>query len=75
MATARKVQRDYTEAFAQACARALLPAAPGGRFRFVFCSGAMAERDPERKLAFMADTRLIKARSPPSPSLRPLLSC
>lgn len=32
-------------------------------FRFVFCSGAMAEWDQTKPLYFMADTRRIKVRT------------
>lgn len=34
--------------------------APEGKFRFVFCSGQMAEWDQDKKLYFMEDSRKIK---------------
>ncbi|CAH0034781.1 unnamed protein product [Clonostachys rhizophaga] len=60
--TFRKVSVDYTLAAARAFKQHLAPALPGGqRFRFVFCSGMLAEWDQQKSLLFMADTRLVKS--------------
>lgn len=58
---ARKVGVDYTLAGAQAM-HDHLPAHVEGdkKFRFVFCSGMMAEWDQDRPLYFLNDTRKIK---------------
>jgi hypothetical protein len=63
--TARKVQVDYTLAFADACVKTLVPASPTKNFRFVFCSGAGAVRNEKqaRSLWFMRDTRTLKVSS------------
>jgi hypothetical protein len=55
VATARKVQVSYVKAAAEAFVNGgLLP------LRWVFCSGAFAERDGEKKLWFIEETRKIK---------------
>jgi hypothetical protein len=58
--TARKVSVEYTLAAANAFAEKLLPKLVEKEFKFVFCSGAMAERDMEKTLYFMKETRKIK---------------
>jgi hypothetical protein len=61
--TFRKVSVDYTLAAARAFKQHLSPALPDSqRFRFVFCSGMLAEWDQQKTLVFMADTRLVKVR-------------
>lgn len=58
---ARRVSIDYTLAAAKAMRDKLAPKVPAGkRFRFVYCSGDMAEWDQDKSLLFMADTRKIK---------------
>jgi saccharopine dehydrogenase-like NADP-dependent oxidoreductase len=55
VATARKVQVSYVKAAAEAFVEGgLLP------LKWVFCSGAWAERDGEKKLWFIEETRKIK---------------
>ena len=55
VATARKVQVSYAKAAAEAFVNGgLLP------LKWVFCSGAWAERDSEKKLWFIEETRKIK---------------
>ncbi|KAH6963266.1 hypothetical protein DER45DRAFT_609606 [Fusarium avenaceum] len=57
----RKVNVDFTWSFAQALNSSVVPMLPDGKeFRFVFCSGATAERDQDRTLLFLSDTRKIK---------------
>jgi len=58
--TAKTVSVDYTLAAANAFAVKLLPGLGGKDFRFIFCSGGMAERDMNKSLYFMKDTRRIK---------------
>uniref|UniRef100_A0A8H7K2B9 NAD(P)-binding domain-containing protein n=1 Tax=Bionectria ochroleuca TaxID=29856 RepID=A0A8H7K2B9_BIOOC len=61
--TFRKVSVDYTLAAARAFKQHLSPALPDSqRFRFVFCSGMLAEWDQQKTLVFMADTRLVKGQ-------------
>lgn len=60
---ARKVGVDYTLAGARAMCTSLSAdtlASTGRKFRFVFCSGMLAEWDQSRKLLFLEDTRKIK---------------
>ena len=55
VATARRVQADLARSTAETFVEAgILP------LRFVFCSGAFAERDQNKKLWFLVDTRKIK---------------
>ncbi|AEO70686.1 2a86ad49-089b-42fc-a9e4-0e5b924ad9f8 [Thermothielavioides terrestris] len=62
--TARKVHVEYTQAAAKAFLGHLVPQLPEGKqFRFVFCSGALAEWDQQKPLYFMADTRRIKGET------------
>lgn len=53
--TARRISLDYTlaaaRAFDKACSKP---------FRFIYCSGAGAERDPTKPLWFMQDYRRIR---------------
>ncbi|KAF4335677.1 hypothetical protein FBEOM_10477 [Fusarium beomiforme] len=57
----RKVNGDFTWSFAQALNSSVLPALPDRtKFRFVFCSGQLAEWGQNKKLMFMPDTRKIK---------------
>ena len=61
-ATARKVQVTYAVAFAQALKDGdILP------INFVFCSGAWAEREQDKELWYLEETRKIKVcySSPP----------
>ena len=61
--TAWKVGVDFTLAAAKAFDKDLAPKVPEGKkFRFVFCSGMLAEWDQEKSLHFMKDSRLIKVR-------------
>lgn len=58
---ARRVGVEYTYAGAKAMRDKLAPRVPEGkRFRFVFCSGDMAEWDQGKRLLFLEDTRKIK---------------
>lgn len=58
---ARKVGVEYTSAGAKAMRDHLTAHVPSGsRFRFVFCSGMLAEWDQDRTLYFLNDTRKIK---------------
>lgn len=58
---ARKVGVEYTAAGATAMRDHLTAHVPSGsKFRFVFCSGMLAEWDQERTLLFLNDTRKIK---------------
>lgn len=58
---ARRVGVEYTCAGGKAMRDRLAAKVPeGNRFRFVFCSGMMAEWDQDKWLLFMADTRKIK---------------
>jgi len=60
---ARTVGIDYTLAAASAFAKKLAPQLGDGmRFRFVYCSGWGAERDPDKPLRIAADTRRVKVR-------------
>ncbi|KAG9258828.1 uncharacterized protein F5Z01DRAFT_5044 [Emericellopsis atlantica] len=64
-ALARKVGVDYTLAAAKAMRNHLVAHLPTDLplkqpFRFVLCSGMLAEWDQERKLWFLNDTRKIK---------------
>lgn len=70
--TARTVAVSYTVSAAERFARTLLPQSPAGRFRFVFCSAGMAERDAGRRLSFAAATRYLKVCSLPLVLLRGL---
>ncbi|KAL2147704.1 hypothetical protein VTI28DRAFT_7056 [Corynascus sepedonium] len=57
------VQVDYTITAANAFRETLVPLLPeGSHFRFVFCSGKLAEWDQTKTLHFMADTRHIKGQ-------------
>ncbi|KAK4249495.1 hypothetical protein C7999DRAFT_39473 [Corynascus novoguineensis] len=61
--TYRKVQVDYTITAANAFRETLVPLLPeGSHFRFVFCSGKLAEWDQTKTLHFMADTRRVKGQ-------------
>lgn len=63
IATARKVNIDYTLACAEVIAKQVIPYLESpGIFRFVLCSGAWAERDPSKwnSLWFLKDTRRYK---------------
>ena len=55
----RRINLDYTLAAAKGFQKALAPrlADQGKKFRFVYCSGMMTERDQERKLWFMGEMR------------------
>lgn len=58
---ARKVGVEYTSAGAKAMRDHLTAHVPSGsKFRFVFCSGMLAEWNQDRKLYFLNDTRKIK---------------
>lgn len=60
--TAKKVQYDYTIAFAETCEKSIRPREWTHRneFRFVFCSGAFAERDEKKSLWWGDATRKLK---------------
>lgn len=62
--TARTVIIDYTLAAAEAFNQAsILEGGKPKKFRFVYCSGAAAERDQIKPLWFMQDYRRIRVRS------------
>lgn len=65
--TAKKVQYDFTVAFAEFCEKSIRPREETGRkeFRFVFCSGAFAEREEKKSLWWGDKTRKLKVRSIP----------
>lgn len=69
--TARKVSIDYTLAAAKAFAQ---DSAPGNgkakKFRFIYCSGFVAERDQTKPLWFMQDYRRIRVRFNHYPTCR-----
>jgi hypothetical protein len=62
----RTINLDYTLAAAKAFQKSL--AAPladqrkGNKFRFVYCSGIIAERDQEKSLWFMGEGRKMRVR-------------
>ena len=58
--TARKVSIDYTLAAAKAFREASEVAGDGKKLRFVYLSGAAAERDQERSLWFIQEYRKIR---------------
>ncbi|KAI9880013.1 MAG: hypothetical protein M1830_005932 [Pleopsidium flavum] len=63
VATATKVNVDYTLAAANAFAKSLVPElGDGKKFRFVLCSGMGAEMDQSKSLWMMPDTRRIKGQ-------------
>lgn len=54
----RRVDVGYSQAAAEAFTRYLQPQLPTGKkFRFVFTSGIVSEKDPSRKLWFLEDGR------------------
>ena len=60
-ADARKVEVDYTIAAATAFTRSLTPMlSPGQKFRFVYLSGLISERDQEKSLWYAQDARRLK---------------
>ncbi len=64
LATAKKVNINYTIAAAKAFAEHLMPElGPGKTFRFVLCGGAWAETDPNKWIFPLRETRLIKVRN------------
>ncbi|KAF8865407.1 hypothetical protein BDZ45DRAFT_796714 [Acephala macrosclerotiorum] len=58
----REIEIGYTHAAAEAFAKALVPPlkGQGKSFRFMYLSGKMAERDTNKKLWFMHNSRTIK---------------
>ncbi|CZR55214.1 related to nucleoside-diphosphate-sugar epimerase [Phialocephala subalpina] len=58
----RKTEIRYTHAAAEVFAKSITPSlkGEGKSFRFVYLSGKMAERDTDKKLWFLHDTRTIK---------------
>ena len=62
--TARKISIDYTLAAAKAFSQDPANGA-AKKFRFVYCSGAAAERDQTKTLWFMQDYRRIRVCFPP----------
>ncbi|KAE8448542.1 hypothetical protein EG329_009423 [Mollisiaceae sp. DMI_Dod_QoI] len=58
----RKIEIGYTHAAAEAFAKSLVPSlkAQGKSFRFVYLSGKFAERETEKHLWFLHDSRTIK---------------
>ncbi|KAL8706681.1 MAG: hypothetical protein Q9201_000315 [Fulgogasparrea decipioides] len=57
----RRINLDYTMVAAETFTRELAPQLPEGKnFRFVYLSGMMTERNQERKLWFMSETRRIR---------------
>jgi hypothetical protein len=58
---ARKVNVDYTIAAANAWVNSFIPRlSKATKFRFLYVSGIIVERDPDAKLSFLADTRKMK---------------
>lgn len=63
--TAWKVGVEITLTAAQAFDRDLAPKLPQGqKFRFIFCSGMLAEWDQSKNLHFLKDSRHIKVCFP-----------
>ena len=63
---ARKVSIDYTLAAAKAFGTSNITQQGDGKvkkFRFVYCSGAAAEKDQTKPLWFMQNFRRIRVRS------------
>lgn len=63
MDTARAIQVTYPISAAELFAQKLMPQHQGARFRFVFCSAGLAERDATKKLSFAAATRYLKGEA------------
>lgn len=64
----RRINLDYTLAAAETFARVLGSKMEGRKFRFVYLSGMMTERDQTKKsLWFMAEARLIRVGRPSDP--------
>ena len=62
----RRVEIDYTLTAASAFAKSLASMLPPGRkFRFVYLSGMISERDQEKTLWYAQDVRRIKASTNP----------
>jgi hypothetical protein len=64
----RKVEIRYTLAAAKAIPQYLAPIlkSEGKKFRFVYLSGWGTNRDKNKKLLFLSDSRNTKVCSPPS---------
>lgn len=61
MELARRIHVDYPMAAARAFDKVLSPGmTPGERFRFLYCSGALAERDEQKSLWVMPEYRRIR---------------
>lgn len=57
----RKINLDYTITAARTFAEQFAEGdGEGKKFRFVYLSGMLTERDPEKKLWFMREARLIR---------------
>ncbi|KAL9595348.1 MAG: hypothetical protein Q9219_006502 [cf. Caloplaca sp. 3 TL-2023] len=57
----RKINLDYTVTAARTFTELMAPKlGDGKKFRFVYLSGMMTERDPEKTLWFMKEARLIR---------------
>ena len=63
MADLQRSEIEYTMAAATTFARELAPMLPQGKkFRFVYLSGMIAERDQGKRLWYAQDGRRIKVR-------------
>ncbi|KAI4172371.1 MAG: hypothetical protein LQ343_003630 [Gyalolechia ehrenbergii] len=61
----RKINLDYTVTAARTFTDRLAPnLAEGRKFRFVYLSGMLTERDPNKSLWFMKEARLIRVSVP-----------
>lgn len=63
----RRVNLDYT---LSACSEFSKLVNEGKKFRFVYCSGALATRDQGKKLWFLSEMRKIRV-TPPIPTVFP----
>ena len=63
MEEARAIEVTSTLTFARLCAEVLAPALPDGKkLRFVYVSGALGERDQEKRLWFATEARKMKGK-------------
>ncbi|PYI03162.1 hypothetical protein BO78DRAFT_375696 [Aspergillus sclerotiicarbonarius CBS 121057] len=60
--TSRRINIEYTMAAIRTFDQHLTPATPQGRFRFVYVSGGMAERDQDRSLWVAGGLRKIRGQ-------------
>lgn len=61
MELARRIHIDYPMAAARAFDKVLSPSLPSGeKFRFIYCSGELAERDQQKSLWMAPEYRRIR---------------